>query len=159
MLINLFIILFRLMFQPKRVWMSLAKENTSNNESFYKSYLYPLIGLIALLSFIGVIVRLSKFDVSLALQTMLIFLVVYMLSFLVGSYLVSELWLKKKFGKRAKIISERFIAYSSAWIFFIGMIIAVKQDWLWLAPFMLLSIITIISGIKYYINVLDGNTE
>jgi hypothetical protein len=122
MLRQLFILLFMLISDPVGAWNQLKEKQEKNNEDFYKSYLYPVLGVIALLSFVGVLISIEKFDVQIALKIVIKQIAVYFGSFYLSSLVLSE-WLMPRFGEmRDKYLCERFVGYSSALIYAVTML-------------------------------------
>lgn len=50
--------------QPRRTWHLLAKRK-ENNEEFLASFIYPLIGLMTVVAFLGILFTRKEFDVEL----------------------------------------------------------------------------------------------
>jgi hypothetical protein len=119
---QLFVLLFNLISYPIKTWGQLAEEqDTNNNEDFYKSYLYPIIGTIALLSFLGILFSGSKFDLQIALKTVIKESVAYFFGFYVASFGLSRMI--PLFEQEVKMqICERFVGYSCATIYVIAMV-------------------------------------
>lgn len=159
MTISLFILLFRLMFQPAQAWKRLAEIQEKDNENFYKSYLFSFWGIIALSAFLGTCIHLRGFDVSTALKVVLAQVLVYVISFYASSSILSYLWRKQAVvsgseiqgSKEIRLISERFVGYASAWIYFTAAIAALLPGMPWLTLFMFLSYLTIPSGTRFFL--------
>ena len=114
--------LFRLILQPAKTWADLSEKQEDDNENFFKSYLYPILGLIALLSFAGIFISTKEFNLQLALKTVISQLLIYFAGFYLASYALSEILFR--FFQREKDIklSQRFVGYSSALIYLVSMI-------------------------------------
>ncbi|MDR2087083.1 MAG: YIP1 family protein [Dysgonamonadaceae bacterium] len=157
MLKQLFILLFALITDPNKAWNRLAeKQEDRRNEDFYKSYLYPVVGLIALLSFTGTLFALGKFDVQIALKIVIKQIAVYFGGFYLASIVFSE-WLFPRFKEGKDIhLCERFIGYSSALIYAVAMLKSLL-DWPFLPLIVFYSIYMIWEGVVNYLKVEEEN--
>ena len=138
MLRQILTLLYKLTAEPAPTWKSLSeKKQEKDNEEFYKDYLLLIFGIIAFLSFIGILFATSSFNVQLALKTVIKQLIVYGGSFYALSIIFSK-YLFPRFGlEENKIIAERFIGYSSALIYLVAMVHALFPG------FILLEILTL----------------
>lgn len=119
---SLFILLYNLIVTPVAAWNSLYVKQDKNNEDFYKGYLFPIIGIIALFSFIGVLFSVKTFDVQLALKIVLKGVLIYGGGFYLTSFLLSE-YIYPRFNlKKDKISAEYFIGYSSSVIYVVAIL-------------------------------------
>ncbi|MDH8702331.1 hypothetical protein M2138_001692 [Dysgonomonadaceae bacterium PH5-43] len=137
---KLFILLYKLIVEPVSAWGNLEKEKDKNGEEFYKEYLFPIIGIIALLSFIGVLLSEKTFDVQLALKVVLKEVMIYGGGFYLASFLIKEFVFPRFEIKKDKVLSEKFVGYSSVVIYAIAMLGALFPS---LFVLQLLSIYTI----------------
>ena len=56
--------------QPAKAWAALKeKDNTEDHDVFLSRYLYPIIGLVTIAAFIGILFTLKEFHVELALNS------------------------------------------------------------------------------------------
>ncbi|MCC8145524.1 MAG: hypothetical protein LIO93_03595 [Bacteroidales bacterium] len=118
---SLFILLYKLIVQPVAAWDILITRQDKNNENFYKSYLFPIVGIIALFSFIGVLFSVKTFDVQLALKVVLKEVMIYGGGFYLASFVLSE-YIYPRFGlEKDKSSAERFTGYGSSAIYIIAM--------------------------------------
>lgn len=155
---NLFVLLFNIIVYPEKTWKKLIEETDVNNENFYKSYLYPVVGIIALLSFIGVLISIKQFDVQLALKTVIKDILTYFAGFYLASFCLNK-WLIPYFAKEEArmILSERFTGYSSAVIYLAAMISALFPSLFFVQIAVLYSIYIIWKGTIYYLQIEESN--
>ncbi|MCL1938987.1 MAG: hypothetical protein FWF52_11410 [Candidatus Azobacteroides sp.] len=129
---RLFVLLYRLIAETASSWEFLSEDQEKDNENFYKDYLFPIIGLIALLAFVGVVISTKAFSTALALKVVIRQVVIYLGSFYLVSFIVSE-WLFPFFGmEKNRVLGERFTGYSSALIYIVAMIEAVFPSFFFL---------------------------
>lgn len=111
----------------------LAEEKTGkSSENFHKSYLFPIIGLIALLSFAGTLLLSSKsLDLQLALKIVIKQALVYFGSFYLISFILSE-YVFPRFGLAKDLgLSEQFAGYSSSLIYVVAMAQSLFPGFFW----------------------------
>ncbi len=126
MLKNIFDLLVRLISQPAKAWSMLAGKQENNNERFYKSYLYPLFGIVALLSFVGVLLAAQegqRFEISFgehlqfALKNCVRMTIITFAGFHLASYILSEV-MRKIFKRPGELkLCQRFVGYSSSAVY------------------------------------------
>lgn len=119
---RLFILLYELIVHPESAWKGLSGEQddenrNSKNEEFYKSYLYPVFGLIALFAFAGVLISLKQFDVPTALKTVIREFLTYALAFYASAWSLQKLLASYFHFPSDRFLSERFVGYASSVIY------------------------------------------
>lgn len=129
--------LYRLIAQSTPAWKSLSNKADSDNENFYKNYLFPVLGIIALLSFVGILLSSQVLNVQLALKTVIKQLFVYGGGFYLISHLVSEYLFPRFEMEKDRYLAERFVGYASSLLYVLVMVTAFFPD-----LFMLLVIFT-----------------
>ncbi|GHT10422.1 hypothetical protein FACS189432_06810 [Bacteroidia bacterium] len=150
---QLFILLFNLIASPVKTWEGLAEEQDTNNENFHKSYLYPIIGIIALLSFLGVLAYLKNFDLQIALKTVIKVTIVYFAGFYLEAYCLFRI-LPKYFGQEVKMyICERFTGYSSAVVYTVAMVAALFPALFFIQIFIFYAVYLIWLGATHYLQI------
>jgi hypothetical protein len=153
MLKQLFILLFTLITEPNKTWNQLAEKQENRNEDFYKSYLYPVLGWIALLSFAGTLFSTGKFDVQIALKIVIKQIAVYYGGFYLASVVLTE-WVFPRFrGTKDILLSERFVGYSSALIYAVAMLKALFPGLFFLSLIIFYSIYMIWEGVVSYLKI------
>ena len=114
MLKRIFDLLVGLVSQPAKAWSDLSNKRGNNNEQFFKSYLYPLLGIVALLSFVGVFItmtegegirtRLSIGDnFQFALKNCIRLVIITFAGYHAASYILSEV-MKKIFKRPGELV-------------------------------------------------------
>jgi hypothetical protein len=122
---QLFILLFKLIAYPEKTWKALAEKQDTDNENFQKSYLYPVFGIIALLSFAGILLYTKEWNVQVALKVMIRELLSYFAGYFAAVFALPRL-MKIFFKQEPKnALNERFIGYASAMIYACAMLYAV----------------------------------
>jgi hypothetical protein len=153
MLKQLFSLLSGLIAAPAKTWEALAGRQEPDNEHFFKSYLYPLIGTIALLSFLGVWIE-SK---DLQIQTALKIVIKETITYFGGFYLAANglFRLSGKYFELAADIRhfERFTGYSSAVIYIVACVSALFPSLFYIQIFILYSVYIIWHGAHFYMAV------
>ena len=114
---QLVILLFSFIIRPEKAWKERNEEQDSDNAEFFKSYLYPVIGIIALFSFAGILIYLKKWDIQLAIKQVIINTVPYFAGFYIAANALPRLSRKIFEQKPSTVICERFTGYASAAIY------------------------------------------
>lgn len=150
---DLFILLFDLIVSPDKAWNKLSGEQDKNNAGFYRNYLYPVLGIIAICSFIGILIVFKKFDVQLALKTVIKDVLTYFAAFFSASWLLSKV-LSNYFTFPSGInTSERFVAYSSAPIYITAVFQALFPSLFFIQILNLYSFYVIWKGASIYLHI------
>jgi hypothetical protein len=156
MLKQLYLLLSGLVIAPAKTWESLAGNQESNNENFYKSYLYPIIGIIALLSFLGVWFGTKDFQIQTVLKFVIKETITYFGGFYLAAYGLFRLS-EKYFGLDTDLQHfERFTGYSSSAIYVIACISALFQFLFFLQIFILYTAYIVWHGANIYIAVKEN---
>ena len=114
---QLVILLFSFIIRPEKTWKERNKEQDSDNVEFFKSYLYPVFGIIALFSFAGIVIYLKRWDIQLAIMQVIINTVPYFAGFYIAANALPRLSRKIFEQKPLTVICERFTGYASAAIY------------------------------------------
>ncbi|MDR2058099.1 MAG: YIP1 family protein [Dysgonamonadaceae bacterium] len=150
---QLLILLFRLITEPNKTWHHLAEKGDKNNENFYKSYLYPVIGIIALTAFIGTLISVEKFDVQKALKIVIKQIGVYFGSFYLSSVILSEFVIRRFTGIKDTLLCERFVGYSSALIYTVAIVKSLFPSLFFLPLVVIYSVYMIWAGAADYLKI------
>ncbi|GHT70779.1 membrane protein [Bacteroidia bacterium] len=155
---QIFELLVGLITQPAKAWSNLSGKQETNNEEFYKSYLYPLFGIVALLSFVGVFLTHKNFDVQLALKNCIGFVITAFVGFYLASYFLSKV-MGKVFNRPGEIkLCQRFVGYSSSFTYVLFMVLSLFPELFFLKIFLLYTIYIIWEGAIPYM-VIEENIQ
>ena len=151
---RIFGLLIKIIFQPAKAWniLSQQKEDT-NNDSFLKSYLYPLFGIIILLSFLGVFFNRKEFDVQDALKTTINLTVTVFLGFYLASFLLTELMARMFSRPKESRLCQRFVGYSSALVYALYMVLALFPEFFLFKISVFYSVYIVWEGATSYMNI------
>jgi hypothetical protein len=150
---QLFVLLYKLIAESSPTWKKLSEEPEENNENFYKSYLFPVIGIIALLSFVGVMLSVKSFSVQLALKIVIKQLIIYFGSFYLISFVLSEYLFPRFDLEKDKLLSEKFTGYSSSLIYAVVMVKAVFPSFFFLEIIVFYTIYIIWTGAVQFLEI------
>jgi len=151
--------LYRIIFQPTKAWNTLVNEKEEeiiDNDSFFETYLYPIIGIVALLTFVGALFHESGFtvhNVQLALKRMIGVAIALFAGFYLASYLLSEIIVRFFSGDKQYKLCQRFVGYSSALIYMMYMVLAIFPVFSFLSIFLLYTVYIVWEGIPAYIQI------
>ena len=141
--------------QPTRAWEMLTKKEEKNDE-FLSRFVYPLIGLVTVAAFLGVLFTRKEFDVELALKSSIRTLVSSFGGFYLGSYFLNELW--QNMFKRAKDMKlcQRFVGYSSSLMFALNIVLMLLPEFFFLRIFILYTVYIVWEGAGPYMQVKEN---
>ena len=145
-----------MIFQPAKSWDKLADEKEEeiiDNDSFLKAYLYPTIGIVALLAFAGVFFHKKDFNVQLALRLTINVLIALFAGFYLASYLLSEAMLRFFSGDKQYKLCQRFVGYSSALVYVMYMVLAIFPDFSFLLLILLYTVYIVWEGAISYMQI------
>ena len=116
---KIFQLIFNLTTQPAKTWLLLAEEKKDDNKQLLSDYIYPILGLITLCSFIGSIGD----GIEGALKSAICDFVSFFAGFYLASVLLKELAVRW-FKPTTLVHCQFFVAYASVLVFLIGMLSA-----------------------------------
>jgi len=143
--------------QPQKTWETLVGEGENEeHEKFLSNFVYPLIGLVAVAAFVGVLFSRREFDVELALKASVRDLASSLFGFFLASYFLNELW--GNFFNRDKDskLCQRFIGYSSSLMFVLNIVLALLPEFFFLRIFVLYIVYIVWEGAVSYMKVEDS---
>jgi len=155
MLKQLFVLLFKMIAEPASTWKQLFEKEDKENENFYKSYLFPIVGIIALLSFIGVLMS-HSFDVHVlqqVMKTVIKQVIIYGGSFYIMSYALSEFVFPRFHLPNDKLLAEQYTGYTSALIYAVAMIEALFPSLFLLKIFVFYTIYILWTGAVHFLKI------
>lgn len=138
--------------QPARAWRMLVRKE-ERHEDFLSRFIYPLIGLVTVAAFLGVLFTRKEFDLELALKSSIRTLVSSFGGFYLAAYLMNELW--HSLFKREKDMKlwQRFIGYSSSVMFALNIVLMLLPEFFFLRIFVLYTFYIVWEGAEPYMNV------
>ena len=158
MLKRAFLLISRLIMEPNKIWIELSENQEKDNKDFYKGYLYPIFGVIALFSFVGVFLGDGKPDLlQTAIKTVIKQMSVYLGGFYLASYLLSDYVYPKFKQEKNKLLCESFVGYSSALVYTVAMISSLFPSLFFLQLLVFYSIYMIWNGSVYYLKIEEDN--
>ncbi|RHJ95390.1 YIP1 family protein [Parabacteroides bouchesdurhonensis] len=138
--------------QPAKAWDLLTRKE-EKGEEFLSRFVYPLIGLVTVAAFLGVLFTRKEFDIELALKSSIRTLVSSFGGFFLGSYFLSEIW--QGMFKREKDLKlcQRFVGYSSSLMFTLNIILMLLPEFFFLRIFILYTLYIVWEGAGPYMKV------
>jgi len=121
---QLTILLFNFIIHPEKAWKICNEEQDTNNDNFFKGYLYPIFGMIALFSFAGILLYLKVWNVQIAIKHVIKETIPYFAGYFIAVYVLSQFSLKLFKIKLPHLVCERFTGYASAAVYVTAMIYA-----------------------------------
>ncbi|GHT37776.1 membrane protein [Bacteroidia bacterium] len=140
--------------QPGKAWKKLAAK-TERGDEHLSRFVYPLIGLVTLAAFAGVLFTEKSFNTELALKSAIRALVASFGGFFLASYLLNELW--KGIFKRGDNprLCRRFTGYASSLMFALDIVLSILplSDFFFLRIFLLYTIYIVWEGAGPYMGI------
>jgi Protein of unknown function (DUF1282). len=138
--------------QPQTAWTVLADEK-EDHESFLSNFIYPLIGLVAITAFLGVMFAYRDFDIELALKTSVRELSSSLVGFFLAAYCLNKV-LVKWFSKESDLKQcQRFVGYSSVLMFALNILLALLPDFFFLKIFVVYTVRIVWEGCEPYMDI------
>jgi len=149
---EIFLRLTKLIFKPSEAWASVPR-GEDEHEAFLSRYIYPLFGLIALAAFLGVLCNRKEFDFAIALKATIMSFVSAAGGFLLGAYLLNELW--QGVFKRPKNMKQcmYFVGYASAVMFLRSIVLSLLPEFFFLHVIILYTVYIIWEGAMPFMEV------
>lgn len=138
--------------QPAKAWEMLSRKE-EKHEEFLSRFIYPLIGLVTVTAFLGVLFTRKEFDLEVALKSAINVLVASFGGFYFGAYLLNEAW-QAWFGREKDMkLSMRFVGYSSALMFALNIVLTLLPEFFFLRIFILYTFYIVWEGAVIYLAV------
>lgn len=123
------------------------------SEEFLSRFVYPLIGLVTVAAFVGVLFTRKEFDVQLALRLSIKTLVSAFGGFHLAAYIMNELWQSLWNREKDMKLWQRFVGYSSALMFALNIVLTLLPEFFFLRIFILYTIYIVWEGAGPYMGV------
>ncbi|MDR1337178.1 MAG: YIP1 family protein [Tannerella sp.] len=141
-----------LIIKPAETWKKLS-QGEEEKESFLSRYIYPLIGLIALAAFVGVLFSRKEFSFEIALKSAIKVLISNMGGYFLAVHLMNELW-QSLFHRQKDIrLWYCFTGYASAPMFALNIVLALLSEFFFLRAAVLYTAYTVWEGATAYMHV------
>jgi hypothetical protein len=141
-----------LILKPGEAWEQLSRQE-EEHDTFLSRFIYPLIGLITLSAFLGILFTRKEFDFEIALKVTIRTLISVTGGFFLGAYLLNEMW-KGVFNqpKNAELC-RLFVGYSSSLMFVLNMVTALLPEFFFLQIVVLYTVYIIWEGAVVFMKV------
>lgn len=131
--------------QPARAW-GLLSQKEEEGDDYLSRFVYPLIGLVTVAAFLGILFTRKEFDLELALKSSIKALVSAFGGFYLASYLLSEVW-QNIFGREKDMrLCQRFVGYSSGLMFALSILLTLLPEFFFLRIFILYTLYIVWEG-------------
>jgi hypothetical protein len=144
-----------LIFTPAETWKKLSLEK-EDGETFLSRYLYPLIGVIALTAFLGILFSRKEFDFEIALKSAIKALVSTTGGFFLSVYVMKEICADMFHLPKDTKQCYCFIGYASAWMFVLSMLLSLLPEFSFLRIVVLYTAYIVWEGAMPYMHVREG---
>jgi len=126
-----------LIFRPSEAWKKLKERQKEDAESFLSDFIYPLVGLVTIASFVGILLTRKEFDVQIALKASILSLLSVLGGFFLASYLVNEVWRKIFHRENSFKLCMCFVGYSSSLMYMLNIVLSLLPEFFFLRFFSL----------------------
>ena len=131
----------------------MLSKKEENHEAFLSGFIYPLIGLVTIAAFAGVLFTMKQFDLEHALKEAIRALVSSFGGFYVGAYLMNEIWQGVFKRKKNLKLWMRFVGYSSSLMFTLNIVLKLLPEFFFLQVFVLYTFYIVWEGAVPYMKV------
>ena len=153
---DIFKLVVAIISQPGKTWESLSKRE-EDNEDFLSRFVYPLIGIVAVTAFLGILFTRKEFDVELALKSSIRTLVATFGGFYLASYLLNELWQGVFNRDKDMQLCQRFVGYASSLMFTLNIVLTLLPEFFFLRIFGLYTFYIVWEGAVPYMQIEEAN--
>ena len=152
---EIFVKLMNLIFKPAEAWSLVLREDREY-ESFLSRYIYPLVGMIALAAFVGIVFNRKEFDLVIALKSTVIELTSSAGGFFLGAYLLNEV--RRGIFKQPKNMKQcqYFVGYASAVMFLLRIIQSLIPEFFFLHILVLYTVYIIWEGAVHFMQISEN---
>jgi len=153
---NIFKRLTAIILRPGETWVELSRQK-DEQDTFLSQFIYPVIGMIALAAFLGILFTRKEFDFEIALKITIRTVIAVAGGFFLGAYCLNETW-KGVFNRpKDMMLCRLFVGYASSLLFVLFIITALLPDFFFLHIFVLYSVYIIWEGAVAYMQVDEDN--
>lgn len=153
---NLFKTAISLIFKPANTWNELGKKQSDDHEKFLLGFVYPIIGLVTLSAFLGILLTRKVFDLQIALKESLVALFSVFGGFFLASWLINEV-LRVVFHREPNYkLCQRFTGYSSSLLYCLNIVLSLIPEFFFLRLFVLYTIYMVWEGAVPYIDIKES---
>ncbi len=147
-----------LVIQPSKAWKVLNKKKNQTDDVL-GGFVYPIIGCLTLIAFVGVLITHKASDVQMALKSAITILASSFGGFYLAVYLLNELGVK--FLNREKDLNlwKHFVAYGSSLMFALNAILILIPEFFFLRIFVLYTFYIIWEGAPIYMQVEEKDQQ
>ena len=151
---NIYKRLTGIILKPGETWDDLSRQE-EKQEFFLARFIYPLMGIIALAAFLGILFTRKEFDFEVALKITLRTVIAVAGGFFLGAYLLNEVW-KGIFSQLKDIeLCRFFVGYASSLMFVLYIITALLPEFFFLNIFVLYTVYIIWEGADLFMGVVE----
>ena len=134
-----------LILTPGETWEKLSRQE-EKQQTFLSHFIYPVIGLITLAAFLGVLFTRKEFDFEIALKITIRTFLSVSGGFFLGAYILNEVW-KGAFKQAGNTyLCRMFVGYSSALMFVLNIVTALLPEFFFLNIVVLYTVYIIWEG-------------
>jgi cation transport ATPase len=153
---DLFSTTISLLLKPSEAWGRLSEKQTDDHEKFLSGFVYPFIGLVTMVAFLGILFTRKEFDIQIALRAAILALLSAFGGFFLASYLLNEVW--RSLFKREKNMNlcQHFVGYSSVLMFSLNILLSLLPEFFFLRFFVLYTIYIVWEGAIPYMEVKES---
>lgn len=149
---NIFKWVILIISQPAKSWGLLVQKEEKGDE-FLSRFVYPLIGLLTVAAFLGVLFTRKEFDVELALKSSIKTLVSSFGGFYLSAYLLNEVWQGLFKREKDMKLCQRFVGYASSLMFALHIVLMLLPEFFFLRIFILYTFYIVWEGAGPYMQV------
>lgn len=138
--------------QPAKAWEALSQKEEKEDQMLSR-FVYPLIGLLTITAFLGILLTRKEFDVELALKASIRTLVAAFGGYHLTVYLMNEIWNGLFKREKDNRLWQRFIGYSSSLMFTLNAVLMLIPEFFFLRIFVLYTFYIVWEGASSYMQI------
>ncbi|WP_080904824.1 Yip1 family protein [Parabacteroides sp. Marseille-P3160] len=138
--------------RPAKAWEALSLRKDKDGD-FLRRFIYPIIALITIAAFLGVLFTRKEFDFQLALKSAIKAFVTTAGGFYLGAYFLNEAWRSFFNQEKDMKLCQRFVGYSSSLMFALNIVLTLLPEFFFLQIFVLYTVMIVWEGAEPYMGV------
>ena len=138
---------------PEKFWIQLSEKDRESHVNITTNFVYPLLGLIAISSFIGSWWNNEVFDLQRALQIVCVNFVAGFAGFFVASFLVDEFSAGFLTLEKNIIRARNFVGYSSVVLYVIVIFWNIVPNYFFIFLFLFYTVYIVWEGSEKYMQI------
>lgn len=149
---NIAQLIIEIIVRPAQAWKDLSEKDV-DHAVFMKRMVYPMIAVLTLTAFLGVLFTRKEFDFELALKSGMLAFLTFFGGYFLSVYLLNEIYVKYFKLPKTKKLYAQFVGYSSLLMYAIYIVLKLIPQFFFLSIFYIYTVYIVWEGANYFMKV------